>query len=636
MAIINMKRLNMLAPKQDEHEILATLQRLQCVHITKEEATENFKKNNNTLNISLLEEEITRVKWAISKLTRFDTTKAPLLGAKPTITLKEASTILSSEKEALFNTIISLEELEQENGECRGKLARISAVKEQLLPWQAFTEKVSELITTKYTMATLATVRKDGLDELLQAGLPELCNIEILSTQRELAYILVLAHQDAVETLMQSLKEIGYVRVNLDVEETLQEKLAKLQKEENAILERQAEIESEIETYGKETQRLKLLYDCLATQKEQQLAVEDTLQSKSTFFLSGWVPETLVEKIEKTINKISTSTVLSFEDPKEGEEPPVLLHNNKAASPFETIVSGFALPSYTGFDPTAIMMPFFINFMGMMVSDAGYGLLMAILIPIIIKCLKPAPGTTKLMWVLAGGGVMTLVWGALYNTWFGFAPLPLLFDPVNNPMPVMGVCIALGAIHLFTGLGIAAYMNIRRGKVVDAIADQLSWALLIIGLGLLLVVPNVGKVIAILGVLIILVTSGRETTKNPIKRLLSGLGALYGATGWISDLLSYMRLFGMGLATGVIGMVINQLVAMVFTVPYVGFILGSIIFVGGHLFNAGINILGAYVHSCRLQYIEFFGKFYEDGGIPFAPLSATQRYCYITDSEKEA
>jgi V/A-type H+-transporting ATPase subunit I len=204
---------------------------------------------------------------------------------------------------------------------------------------------------------------------------------------------------------------------------------------------------------------------------------------------------------------------------------------------------------------------------------------------------------------------------------------------MNNAMPVMMICIALGAVHLFTGLGVAAYMNIRRGKPLDAVCDQLSWFMLVVGLGLMLVAPAAGKWGALAGAAIILVTAGRAKSKNPFKRLISGLGALYGVTSWVSDLLSYMRLFGMGLATGVIGMVINILVNMVFSAGPVGWVIGAGLFVGGHLFNLAINTLGAYVHSGRLQYIEFFGKFYEDGGKPFMPLTQTNRYVYITESD---
>ena len=273
----------------------------------------------------------------------------------------------------------------------------------------------------------------------------------------------------------------------------------------------------------------------------------------------------------------------------------------------------------------------------MMVSDAGYGLMMAILIPILIKIMQPGVGLRKLMLVLFGGGIATVFWGALYNTWFGFAAIPALglFDPVNNSMPVMALCIGLGAVHLFAGLGMGAYVNIRDKKPLDAVYDQLSWVLLIVGLGLLALPQTaaVGKWMAITGAAIVVLTAGRNKTKNPIKRVISGLGALYGVTGWISDLLSYMRLFGMGLATGVIGMVINQLVGMMTAGGgIISLILGAVVFVGAHLFNAAINILGSYVHACRLQYIEFFGKFYAEGGKPFQPLRFSPRHVRVKDA----
>jgi len=280
------------------------------------------------------------------------------------------------------------------------------------------------------------------------------------------------------------------------------------------------------------------------------------------------------------------------------------------------------------------MMPFFACFFGMMVSDAGYGIMMALLVPLLIKLMKPSKQGRKLFWVIGIGGIFTVFWGALYNTWFGFGPWPSLFDPVNNSLPVMMLCIALGALHLFTGLGLAAYLNIRRGQYLDMVYDKLSWFALVIGLGLLFLpqTAELGKWMAIGGAVIVLLTAGRANGKNPVKRLISGLGALYNVSGWLSDLLSYMRLFGMGLATGVIGMVINLLVGMVMESGIIGIIIGIPLFLGGHLFNAAINILGAYVHASRLQYIEFFGKFFEDGGTAFTPLNYSPRYVRVQDA----
>ncbi len=638
MAIVEMKHLTLLAPKENQQALLSAMQRMGCVQLTMPEQSGGFENTVQPEQLQIVDDQMTRVHWAIGKVSRYSKVKAPMFGGKPTITTDEAQDILSNKLPVLMQTVEALETLEQQSGELRGENAKVLAQKEQLMPWQTLPVPLSSIKDSKHVAIMVGTARKEALDEWMASGnVSPLCNIEEISSERDVAYVCVMMHHEVATQMMAELSDVGFSPVHLPkIDQTVAQCIAECEKAQNDIANKEADIIKEIASHADQMQGLQMLYDCLASQREQWSATQDALSSKATFYMEGWVPAKVVPKLEERLQGISQSAYLVFRDPEEEEDPPVALSNSNVTSPFESIVSGFALPSYTGFDPTAIMMPFFINFMGMMISDAGYGLMMALFIPIIIMVMKPAPGTKRLMWVLTGGGVMTLVWGALYNTWFGFSPLPSLFDPVNNPMPVMAVCIALGAVHLFTGLGVGAYMNIKRGDFVGAIADQLSWFLLVVGLGLLLVMPSIGQWVAIAGVVIILVTSGREKSNNPIKRLLSGLGALYGATSWISDLLSYMRLFGMGLATGVIGMVINQLVGMVMGAGIIGIVLGAALFVGGHAFNAGINILGAYVHSCRLQYIEFFGKFYEDGGKPFAPLSTSNRYCYITEASKRS
>ena len=362
-------------------------------------------------------------------------------------------------------------------------------------------------------------------------------------------------------------------------------------------------------------------------------ARERVAETDSAFYITGWAPAHLTEKIEKRLKELSPSCSMEIREPLPEEEPPVALQNSRAATPFESVVEGFALPAYRAYDPTAIMAPFYACLFGMMLSDAGYGLLMAVLIPIFIKVRKIKFENAKMLNLLMWGGIATVVWGLIYNTVFGFNVLPKslwLLDPMTNSLPVMGVCLGVGALHLFTGLGVAAYMNFKRHDPVAAISDQFSWMILLIGLGLLILpaTAQIGQYMAILGAGIILLMAGRER-KNPFKRLIKGFSSLYGITSWLSDLLSYMRLFGMGLATGVIGMVFNQLIGMVMGGGVVGMVLGVVLFVFCHAFNLAINALGAYVHSCRLQYIEFFGKFYEEGGKPFKPLNTKTRYVSI-------
>ncbi|NCB04675.1 MAG: V-type ATP synthase subunit I [Clostridia bacterium] len=634
MAIVEMKRAQMLALKDDEQALLKAIQKLGCFQVTPLNASEtDFAMRKAVSELPETEELITRVGWALQKVGKYDKTKAPLLGGKPTITEEEAARTLERRGEWL-EVVEALEALERENGELRGQTARIAALREQLSPWQSLPVALEEIHSTRNTIAMLGTMPKSAYELLAQqGGIGQLCCVELVSYLRDQACVYVVAHRSAWDAALQKLKEAGFAQVQFPVTEgTVQNKLDQLTAEQAHIDQRQEAIIGEIASHADVVPELKIYYDCLCSRRERLVTATRFATSASTFYLKGWVPAEATEKVEKRLRKASPTVCLEFSDPEEGDEPPVLLHNNPAVAPYETIVTGFALPSPAGLDPTAVMTPFFINFMGMMVSDAGYGLVMAIAIPLLIKFLKPSPGAKKLMWVIFGGGIMTILWGALYNTWFGFAPWPSIFDPVNNALPVMAVCVALGAVHLFTGLGVAAYMNIRRGHPLSAVADQLSWVLLLVGLGLMLVKPEIGQWIAIAGAGIILCTSGREKSKNPFKRLISGLGALYGITSWVSDLLSYMRLFGMGLATGVIGMVINQLVGMVFSSGVIGIVIGSVLFVGGHLFNMGINVLGAYVHSCRLQYIEFFGKFYEEGGKPFKPLTETNRYVYISEA----
>ena len=345
------------------------------------------------------------------------------------------------------------------------------------------------------------------------------------------------------------------------------------------------------------------------------------------------MPAALGDKVSAELQKLSPTCSVEIYAPAEDDEPPILLHNGKFATPFESVVEGFALPSPKGMDPTAVMAPFYALLFGMMLSDAGYGLVMALAIPLLLKLKKPGKNSVKMLWLLFYSAIATVVCGAIYNTWFGFnLPVKSILDPINDPMPVMIVCMGVGVVHLYAGMILAAYMNIKRGKPQDAVFDQLSWMMLVSGLMMLVaggVIAEIGKWMAIIGVVIILIWAGREKSRNPFKRLISGLGSLYGATSWISDILSYMRLFGMGLATGVIGMVINQLVGMAFSSGIIGAVIGSVLFVGAHAFNLGINALGAYVHSCRLQYIEFFGKFYEEGGVAFRPLAYNTHYVNI-------
>jgi V/A-type H+-transporting ATPase subunit I len=213
------------------------------------------------------------------------------------------------------------------------------------------------------------------------------------------------------------------------------------------------------------------------------------------------------------------------------------------------------------------------------------------------------------------------------------------FNPIQEPMTLLVFSLILGAIHLFVGMGIKAYILIKDGRPVDALCDIFLWYVLLIGLVLFGIGGSVsaglaiaGKYMSIVGALGILFTAGRAK-KGIVGKLLGGLGSLYGITSYLSDVLSYSRLLALGLATGVISQVINTLGSMAG-----GGIGGAIVmlvaFVIGHTFNLAINVLGTFVHASRLQYVEFFGKFFEGGGIAFNPFNKKTKYVEIIKEEK--
>ncbi len=636
MAIVEMKRLTLLALLKDKEKLLHAIQRMGCIQITDipEEGMQPFFTKASGL--AKAEEEVSRLRWAIGKLGRFDKTKPPMLGGKPEVSREQAEEILS-QKVRCMQILAAAESCEQRAGEYKGQEARLLSAIELLEPWTGLDIPVSQLHNTRDTVQQAGTIRRRALEETAAkwSGQPALLNQ--VGIYQETAYIHVIAHRSVAEALFNDLKAAGFTQAVFgDIQGTPGQQVENWRKELNEVADRQRKLQEELAVLARELPSLKILYDTLCAQMDRLRASERFASTQSTFLMKAWVPQPLVKKVEEKIAQASPGCCMEFSDPEEGEEPPTLLQNHRNVAPFETVVAGFSLPSPFGIDPTFVMTPFFATFFGMMVSDAGYGLMMVIIIPLLLKLAKPSPGAKKLLWILAIGGVTTVFWGAMFNTWFGFGPLPIYFDPVNNALPVMALCVGVGALHLFAGLGMGFYLNIRRGSLKEALYSQGSWFALIVGLGLLVLpmTATIGKLLAAAGAITILLTAGRGKSNNPFKRILSGLGALYGITGWISDLLSYMRLFGMGLATGVIGMVINQLVGMVFSAGPIGMVLGAGLFVGGHLFNAGINILGAYVHSCRLQYIEFFGKFYEEGGRPFSPLGEATRYVRISDASQ--
>ena len=386
-------------------------------------------------------------------------------------------------------------------------------------------------------------------------------------------------------------------------------------------------------------------------------------QSRRTFIISGYAAKEAIPAIQKGIGD-AYDCVIDVEELKEDEEPPVILKNNGFSESVEGVLESYGLPHKGEIDPTAIMSFFYVFFFGMMLSDAAYGAIIAIVCLIVLKKFpRMSAGMRKSMKMFMYCGISTVVWGILFGGYFGdvvdvvsstffgkeLTIKPLWFAPLNDPMRLLIYSMAFGLVHLFVGLGIKGYMLLKDGKVLDFFCDIVLWYIFLIGLILMLLPSEIfasiaqtkivfpaalvtlSKALAIIGALGLLLMSGRSS-KNPALRIALGAYDLYNITGWLSDVLSYSRLLALGLATGVIASVVNQMGSMLGKSVF-GVILFIVVFIVGHAMNLAINLLGAYVHTNRLQFVEFFGKFYEGGGKPFEPFHAETKYVDIKEEK---
>jgi V/A-type H+-transporting ATPase subunit I len=440
---------------------------------------------------------------------------------------------------------------------------------------------------------------------------------------------MVVYHHICEERIHPLLKQSGWTKVTFsEFPGTPKANIKRLTDDLEGLRKKKEELTKHAESLVNDIGLLEILYDLISIEKDKSSIVKDLGKTDKTFMLKGWLPERFSKDLVQLLDGMTDKYTLQFEDPRDEDDIPVLLDNPAVVQPLEMITEQYSLPNPRGVDPNLIMAPFFVVFFGMMVTDAGYGIIMAIVTAFILYKFKLQGGIKKMMGLMFLGGISTFIWGVVFGGWFGdlLKIRPLWFNPLEEPLKMLIFCLALGVIQLYTGFGIQAYKSIRVGKYLDAFYDQGLWLMLLTGLMFMALPPLAvaGKYMAIIGAAGTVLMSAR-TEKNIFKRLISGVLSLYNVTGFLGDVLSYSRLFALGLATGVIGAVFNSM-GLMMSGSLIGKLFMVIFLIIGHTFNLTLGILGAYVHSSRLQYVEFFGKFFEGEGKAFDPLRIKTKY----------
>ena len=456
-----------------------------------------------------------------------------------------------------------------------------------------------------------------------------------------------MCRNENAEETENALRKLAFIPISDPDGKTPVEQLKEYDSE---ILRLQKERDSAAAKIGKLSEnrsQIQIVIDYLQMRKDKYEALNGLGFTGSTFVLNGFIPEKYCKSLEKEIRS-KFKAAITFSEPADDEDVPVLLENGSFSSPVESITKMYDMPSKGDVDPTPVMSFFYYLFFGMMLSDAGYGLIMTIGTIFILKKFKLETNMRKTLTMFRNCGISTLIWGALFGSWFGdivqvvareyfgkeIGSIALWFEPIDDPIKLLLFSFGLGIIHLFVGVGVSFKMAWDDGRKLDAFLDTVPIYLTVLGAapfgaGIFVEVPaslnSIGKYLLIIGVVLLVLTQGRSS-KSIFGKFFGGLYALYNtATGYLSDILSYSRLLALGLATGSIAGVIN----LIGTMPQnmvVKTILFIVVFIVGHTANIAINLLGAYVHTDRLQFVELFSKFYAGGGREFEPLTANTQY----------
>ena len=652
MSIIDMKRIAVIGLDTVKEDLISDLMEIGVVEITdtgnsiseNESADDALIKDGAEERVSTLDLHISRVSQALEVIERYSDVKSPLFFTRRVLKKGEFAEIIQNRAE-ISRDVNTVMKLQDRLNSFRDVINKRNTELAALAPWSEY-DVPMETRQTAYTVIEPGTLPSAAdIDLLIQKIYEKTKAVEVkeISRDSDMIYIVVITVKSCREDVLEILRRNGYTQAGFDgfkgtVAENTERIMAEISEHEKKI----TETEREIAAFYSKKSGIECLHDELVIERDHEKIKGRLLKTRRTFSFEGWVPANCMETVEKALEEKECCFV--SRDPEEGETVPVLMHNSSMAYPFEAITEMYSLPDYRGVDPTKYFALFYAMFFGIMLSDAGYGIVMAAACFIILKKFSLEGMTYKMIKMFFLCGLSTVFWGALFGGWFGdffqvaakvifnkeITIEPIWFNPIEDPTRMLIWSLVFGVIHLFLGMGIHAAMLIKRGRWKDAVFDVFSWYMVILGgvmwlaggsISAALVKP--GMYITLAGASILLLTGGRN--KKGLGKITGGLSSLYSITSYVSDILSYSRLLALGLATGVIASVVNTMGSLAGGGIW-GTIVLLIVFVAGHSFNMAINALGAFVHSSRLQYIEFFGKFYEDGGEEFEPLKKNTKY----------
>ncbi|MGN1094779.1 MAG: V-type ATP synthase subunit I, partial [Eubacteriales bacterium] len=644
--INQMKKISVVALSDDIDFLMRDLMWLSSVQIEKKNSDKdaflhplNFSEEKASLELKK-----TKLSSAIKFLSPYRKTEKKLFSARRIVKCEDIDA-LSYDSDAIgyaenaVKISARISSVDDEINKKEDLLKNLSVWQEHDLPLSfSGTAKTFSCIGSFPASADIDAIRL-RIEELTSSQ-SEIC---IVNSDASAKYVFVICHKAFENELLSLINSLGFTRASFESGTgTAIEEIKKTEAQISELRDEKGRLFEEAKSLAAFIPDMETSYDAVSSSLARTLAKEKLCATSRTIHLSGFVPAKRTERVEKTLSRYVCS--YEFSDPLPEDDTPILLSNNAFADPFESLIGLYSYPKYGTFDPALIMGIFYSLFFGMMSADVGYGAVIVIGCILALKLMKPGLGMSRFLKMFMISGVSCMIMGVLFGGWFGDLPKQFaenilgingfngpwyLLNPLEEPMIFFVLSLALGFIHLCVGMGIKMVQLIKNGEIFAAIFDIGSWYVVYLGIALLALLKF--PWVLVVGLLMIICTHGRHQ-KNPIMKFFSGLLGLYDIVSFMSDILSYSRILALGLSSAVIASVFNILATLGGTSP-ITIILFPLVFILGHGLNLLLSLLSSFIHSSRLQYVEFFGKFYEDGGKAFSPLRPELKYVDVAPTE---
>ena len=645
MAIVKMKGLRLLAMRSDREALLELLQGMGCVEIDEPDQDPQTwqgllsQLGSQTLSrpdgqaLSQAREDLQAAQRALAVLKRHGDKGRGLLAPRPRLTRQQLFDGEEQGKQAVQQVL----EADRQLAALEAQHSKLLTQRAALAPWLELNIPLDTASTQEMVVQFGTVTAGVELEHVQRAveGASELAQLTQANVDRDVRYCLLVCHTSAQEEVLQALRDFGWFRMNLSGwTGTAKENDQRIARELEQNEQESAQAEQQLAQLTSLAEPIRQAADRASVRINREEGRSRLLDTEKTFLLEGWVPAENWPQLESQLKNYPCAWELR--DPTEEEYPkvPVKLKNNWFTRPLSMVTEMYSLPAYNGLDPNPLMAPFFILFYGIMMADMGYGLLMMIASVVVLKKSRPRAGMHNFFALLGLCGVSTFIMGALTGGFFGdfISQLlklinpestfvwfwPTLFTPLEDTMMILVGAMALGFVQILVGMAISFVKKLRRGQVMDAIWEEVTWWVVFAGLALAIL--GVTNLVIILGG--VMVVAGPILTEKGFGKITGIFGSLYNhVTGYFGDILCYSRLMALMLAGSVIAQVFNTLGAIPGNV--VIFIIISML---GNALNFALNLLGCYVHDLRLQCLEYFNKFYEDGGKPFRPMKLDTNY----------